>query len=266
MEPERPDQERRHLPAADGIVGAVVAVAAAAGDAVVVELLDPVDGEGRRGRAFDVGEEARAGGRRVARSVLGLEQEHGHLRPGHGIAGTVVARAATGRNALGRKLLDPWGELARAGHVVEDAGAGGRRVGGPVLGLEQEDGHLGACDGVVAAVVAAAASGGDAGAEDLLDVGVEDVRLRHVEEVREESCGKDARDGRSSRRIADRVGHRDVDEPAGRKRGRYCRDLRRANDGHSRRERAAEPDTHGCREAGSGHGDGGAAARGAGAR
>ena len=66
LQPERPDEERRHLPAADRISGAVVAVAAAAGDAVVVELLDPVDGEGRRGRALDVGEEADAGGRRVA--------------------------------------------------------------------------------------------------------------------------------------------------------------------------------------------------------
>ena len=161
--------------------------------------------------------------------MLGLEQEHGHLRPGHGIAGAVVARAATGRDALGRKLLDPGGELARAGHVVEDAGARGRRVGGSVLGLQQEDGHLGACDGVVAAVVAAAASGGDAIAEDLLDVGVEDVRLRHVEEVREESS--DENDGTNKGITGRTVRHGGKGtEPSGRSTGsrwddgciRYC--------------------------------------------
>jgi hypothetical protein len=65
-------QEHRHLVAAHGILRAVVAAAAAAGDALGGERLDPV-GEG--GRARHVAERARARRRRVAEAVLALSRK-----------------------------------------------------------------------------------------------------------------------------------------------------------------------------------------------
>ena len=49
-----------------------------------------------------------------------------------------------------------------------------------MLRLEQEDGHLGAGDRSCPAVVAASAAARDAVVEELLDEGVEAVRLGHV--------------------------------------------------------------------------------------
>src|SRR5690242_18959369 len=65
----RLEQEHRHLVAADRILRAVVAAAAAAGDALGGERLDPV---GERRRAGHVGERAGARRRRVAEAVLAL--------------------------------------------------------------------------------------------------------------------------------------------------------------------------------------------------
>ena len=63
-----------------------------------------------------------------------------------------------------------------------------------MLSLEQEDGHLSAGDRVVMTVVPAAAARGDPSTEDLFDVGVEEIRLRDIEEVGEpaggEACGQ----------------------------------------------------------------------------
>ena len=194
--------------------------------------------------------------------MLGLEEKDRHLGSRHGIAGAVVAGAAAVGDGLAVELLDPVdgkGGRGRAFDVREDARAGGRRVGGAVLGLQQEDGHLCAGDRVVAAVVAGSASGRDAVAVHLLDVGVEDVGLRHVEEVGEEASGQNARDGRVAGRGADRVRHRDIDEPAWRKERRHRGDLRRADDGHPRRKVAADPDPCARREAGSRYRDGGTA-------
>ena len=68
-----------------------------------------------------------------------------------------------------------------------------------MLGLEQEDRHLVPPDRVVPAVVTAAAARRDAVAQDLLDEVVEEVALRHVQEVREPAGRKRrAGDGRRS--------------------------------------------------------------------
>ena len=203
--------------------------------------------------------------RRVARAVLGLEEENCHLGPRHGAAGAVVTAAAAAGDGFRVELLDPVdgkGGRGRACDVVENARAGGRRVGGAVLGLQQEDGHLGAGHRIVAAVVAAAASRGDAVSEDLLDVGVEDVRLGHVEEIGEERADENAREGRT----AHRVRYRDVVQPSRRKRRREGRDLRRADDGHAVCRSAADPGAGDCRKAASRDGHGRAARRGAGGR
>ena len=73
----RLQQEDGHLVAPHRVRRAVVAAAAAAGDPLDRQGLDPV-GEG--GGAGDIGEDAGVqGGGRVADAVLALQQEDGHL-------------------------------------------------------------------------------------------------------------------------------------------------------------------------------------------
>ena len=123
---------------------------------------------------------ARAGGRDVGRAEQRLEQEDGHLGARDGVAGAVVAAAAAAGDAAAGQVLDPRVEgAAGAGTSVNTVPVqAGGRVAGAEQGLQQEDGHLGARDGVVAAVGAAAAAGRHAVADELLDGVVKDVGLR----------------------------------------------------------------------------------------
>lgn len=57
LQPERLSDEDSHLSARIGIFRAVIATPAASGSLLVEELLDPVNCERRRRRAFDVGED-----------------------------------------------------------------------------------------------------------------------------------------------------------------------------------------------------------------
>jgi len=52
-------------------------------------------------------------------------EEHSHLVTGHRRFGAVVATTTTGRDALGRQLLDPVHRPVTQRHIAEDAG--GRR-------------------------------------------------------------------------------------------------------------------------------------------
>src|SRR5262245_48643604 len=84
---ERIHQKRRHLATGDVVERTVVLAAEAARrDVLRGELLDPV---GIRRRTGHVVEVAVAGRWHVARAVLGLQQEHGHLLPRHGVGRTV---------------------------------------------------------------------------------------------------------------------------------------------------------------------------------
>ena len=97
--------------------------------------------------------------------MLGLEQEHGHLIAPDLAIGAITERVgeAASRDVLAGELLDPVGEphAGRAGDVLEDAGAGRRRVERAMLALEEKDGHLGPGHRVVASEVAVAVAGGD---------------------------------------------------------------------------------------------------------
>src|SRR5260370_334931 len=77
---------------------------------------DAVGGERGGG---DVGEDARAGRRRVEGIVLGLQEKDGHLGAGDGAAGAVVAAAAAARDAVVEEVLDEGIELLRRRHVRE---------------------------------------------------------------------------------------------------------------------------------------------------
>src|SRR5262249_25246042 len=123
LQSERLHEEDRHLAARVEVAGAVVAVAAAARDALGGELIDEVDE--LCARAGDAVED-RGGARRrsISASVLALEQEHRHLAARDGVAGTVVAVAASARDALGRELVDPVDELARGTRHVREDGRG----------------------------------------------------------------------------------------------------------------------------------------------
>src|SRR5207249_7133502 len=120
-----------------------------------------------------------------AGSVLGLQEEHGHLIAPNGATRTIVAAAAASGDPFGEELLDPVGEGARAGDVGDETRAWRRHIASAVLRLQQQHGQLLAADGVVAAEISSAAAGGDPVAEELLDEFVEDVTLRHVAEVRQ---------------------------------------------------------------------------------
>ena len=183
--------------------GQYVAAAASARDALVEELLDPV---GELARARDVAEEARAGRRDVARAVLGLENEDRHLRRRDRIVRAVVAAPASAGDPFIEELLDPVGELARARHVREDAGARRRHVVGSVLGLQQEDRHLRARDRARRAIVAGAAPGRHAHVKEPLDVRIKGMRRRHVEEA----VADVDRPGRRGRAGAERLDERRV--------------------------------------------------------
>ncbi len=111
-------------------------------------------------------------------------------------------------------------------HVAEDrSGRGRRHVGRTVLGAEQEDRHLRPRHARGGAVVASAASGGDAVPDDRLDGRVVGARLRNVEEVGEPALGE------HRRRVA-RVRHDDVVE-----RARGASGRRRADPGRARHAR-----------------------------
>src|SRR6185436_20634220 len=99
-----------------------------------------------------------------------------------GLERTVVAPAAPSGDALGRELLDPIGELGRAGDIGKIAAAGRRHVARAVLGFQEEDRHLLARDHVGRTVVAAAAASGYAGGREGLDPRREVARAGHVRE------------------------------------------------------------------------------------
>src|SRR5271154_2484380 len=142
LEVEGLRNEDGHLPAVVGVRRAVVAAAAAGGDAFGIELLDPV-GEGSRAGNVREDSRRRAGRRRVAGSVLALEQEDRHLVAADGAGGAVVAGSAAPGDALVGQGLDPVGVGRRAGHVAEEAGrAVGRHVAEAVLALQEKHGHL----------------------------------------------------------------------------------------------------------------------------
>ena len=116
LQVERLRDEDGHLSASVVVSRAVIAAAAAAGDQLGGELLDPV-GEGRG--AGHVCEDARAVWRHVCRSVLGLEQENGHLRSGDRARGAVIAAAAASRDTVVEEILDEGVEKARTRDVGE---------------------------------------------------------------------------------------------------------------------------------------------------
>src|SRR5262249_29844689 len=80
LEIESFDQEHRHLAARVRVGGAVEQRRdlTSTRDVLGVEPLDPV---GEEAWTRDVAEDAGADRRRVARAVLGLQEEHRHLRP-----------------------------------------------------------------------------------------------------------------------------------------------------------------------------------------
>src|SRR5215472_14446938 len=166
---ERLREEDRHLRARVRAVRAVERRRglATAGDRFGVELFDPI---GEQARAWHVSENPRAGWRRVAWAVLGLQQKRRHLGSSDRIARTVIAAAAARRDPFGRELLDPVREEARARDVREDAVARWRYVVRTVFGFEQKDRHLSTGHGTPRAVVPAAAAPCDAGLGDRADV------------------------------------------------------------------------------------------------
>ncbi len=105
-------QEHGHLAARVGAGGTVVAAAAAGGDSLGRELLDP----GREGAARrNVGEDSRGRRRKVPAPVLRLEEEDRHLGARHGRARAEVRPPAAGRDLALGEVLDPvGGEGARA--------------------------------------------------------------------------------------------------------------------------------------------------------
>ncbi len=193
---EGPHEEDRHLPTARNLRRTEGAAAAARGDSFLGELLDP----GRVGiRLRHVRKDARCRGRPIRAAVGGLEQEDREGRPVERLAGTEVAVPASARNALRPELLDPAGKGVGLRNVQEDRAPRRRRyVRRPVLAAQQELRRLGARQGAVRAEIAAAASGGDPGADGLLDGRLEDVPDRDVEKIAEpgfEAAGRTGRPG-----------------------------------------------------------------------
>ena len=131
--------------------------------------------------------------------MLGLEQKNGHLVAADRVARAVVPAAAASGDARRRESLDPRGGEGAGRHVGEHGSGRGRRdVGRAVLRAQQEDGHLRARDGAGGAVVSETAARGDGVAHERLDEIVEQMRLRHVREIREPAVGDRVR---SSRRM-----------------------------------------------------------------
>ncbi len=109
------------------------------------------------------------------------DQEDGHFGAGHVGARAEVAATAAGGDAFVGKLFDPLGGPVGARHVAKHgAGRRGRIVGGAMLRLEQEDGHLGAGHVGVGAEVAAAAAGGNSIDSQFFDPGRSPVGARHI--------------------------------------------------------------------------------------
>ena len=120
-------QEDRHLRAGHGVGGAVVAAAAAAGDAFRSQLFDPCRAEGADG---DVTEDAGFRGRDMAAVILGAQEEDRHLGAGDRVVGTVVPASAPAGDTLLGKLFDPCRSEGVGWDICKDrAGGGGRRVG-----------------------------------------------------------------------------------------------------------------------------------------
>ena len=120
----------------DRVVRAVETAPAAAGDALIQELLDP--GRERIGRAVDVGESAGCAGRRnKTLAELGLQKKDGHLGTGHGIERAVApGRGAARGDAVGDEPGDEGVELLTVGHVreIRDPAVGERAAVPPGLG------------------------------------------------------------------------------------------------------------------------------------
>src|SRR5262249_39306098 len=140
----------RHLSAGVWIIRTVIAVAAAGGDSLGREPLDPVgEGELVGVGTRDIAEDAGAGWRRISDAVLGLQEKRGHLGSADDAVGAILKsrnRVAAAGDVLVVELLDPVGEAdsGRAGNVREGSGWRTRRrdEGCSVLALQEEDRHL----------------------------------------------------------------------------------------------------------------------------
>src|SRR4029077_11398440 len=106
------------------------------------EVLDPV-GEG--GRAGNVPEDSGAGRRRVAKAVLGLQEEDGHLLAKSVASDAVKAASDAGRDGVGDEGGDVGIKLVGVGHVekVGDEGLDESAVGAVGVGDDQVVGGAG---------------------------------------------------------------------------------------------------------------------------
>ena len=125
--------------------------------------------------------------RSVASTALRSQQKHGHFLALDRIGWAVLAVPATGRDTLVVELFDPVRVLTRARNIRELPGrsASRRNVSRSVLRGQQKHGHFLALHRVGRTVVAAAASGCDAGAQDPFDGSVSRLTLQHVQEIGE---------------------------------------------------------------------------------